>query len=245
MEIVTRGRVKIGIIPVVHGRNDGGFGSIDELKSCLDNFRPKIVCIEASDSELSRGCHDELAEAVCYKRAVGVDIPQISTRRRLSQRLLLHPIQGYRLFRSRTPNITCMRDAVSWRKALELENPIAFETLYRDREKAMAAAVALSIDDEVRCRLNDNGSEELRVALVAGAGHCSGLAEILTVLDLHAVDINAAVVRDAHQTPVSATPLIFLLYLFIPFCLFGPWPYAVAWFLKPGNSNGQVCETKG
>ena len=244
MEIVSRGRMQFGIIPVVHGRIGGGFGSMEILRIALGNFKPKFVCTEASDSELHADCRDELAEALRFKGAVGVDPPQISTRRKLAQRLMLHPVEAFRLARAPTPEINCLEDAVKWRTSLEAESPITFETLYRDRENAMASAVALSCDDELRSRLNDDGGD-LRIAVVAGAGHISGLIKLLKTTDMHALESHANTVRDAHQVPISATPLIFLVYLLIPLCLVGPWPYAVARYLKPGNLNGQISETKG
>ena len=145
MEIV-RGRIRFAVIPVVHGKKGGTFGSIENMEKAVRNFQPRLICVEADNNEMGGG-DEEVRVVQNGAVTVGIDVPQISTRRRLATKFLMHPWEALRAFNfGRTSEeISDANEANEWRIKFQDVSPIAFETIYTEREGAMVAAVSLAI----------------------------------------------------------------------------------------------------
>ena len=200
-------------IPVIHEISGPEFGGSAFLAAQLKQHKPKAVFIEADRREVEAG-DSEIRTALeyCQKEKiplVPIDRAQRSTRRILMNRLMLHPIEAYRLLQLRTPEISGLDEATLFRRNFEAQFPNAFDVLYSQREAVMMG--------NIQAWLRENGKNG-EIAVIAGAAHLAGLQRLEEAGEV----VSPEILRDLHKSSVSVFPFIFIFYFFLPICLIFP-----------------------
>ena len=228
------------IVPAVHGRTSG-FGSHVEISARLKSLKPELVFLEAELNDLSLTDSEFDACLGASAKVIPIDVPQKTTRRRLTERLLGHPVEAIGLMRAAKENACgSVSDATRTRFEWEEKFPTAYRTIFEERECAMVAAIAATLERDRNCRLNPL-SAPLDVAIVCGAAHVVGIQKALNDDRMRTVPLAYRTMCDAWRLPYHSWPLVLVLYIGLPLAFLGPWPYWLAYKIKESKKvNGEA-----
>ncbi|CAK8997890.1 unnamed protein product [Durusdinium trenchii] len=141
-----------------HGR------PVESLKRLLEDFQPAAIFIELSREDFFNvrtrsefaDAAPECAEAIRWaerhdRTVIPLDRPQLSSRRRLAQKMALEPMQlvAARKFWGEVPEHL---DPIAWRASLRKNCPALHEVILEERDELMTYRILLALESRLKAQ---------------------------------------------------------------------------------------------